>query len=161
MKVLIVSDTHGRDSKLEEAVEKESPFDMLVHCGDVEGREFFIEALADGPSCIISGNNDFFTDLPREDVISISGKKVFVTHGHTYGVSFNQDGVIDAARARGCEVVLFGHTHRPVIFEKNGVLAINPGSLAYPRQEGRKPSYAVLKTDFRGKMEAEIRFLER
>ena len=44
MKVMIVSDTHGRDENLEIAVNREAPFDMLVHCGDVEGREFYIEA---------------------------------------------------------------------------------------------------------------------
>ena len=38
MKVLLVSDTHGRDTNLERAVEAEAPFDMLIHCGDVEGR---------------------------------------------------------------------------------------------------------------------------
>ena len=42
MKVLIVSDTHGRDENLELAVNREAPFDMLVHCGDVEGREFYL-----------------------------------------------------------------------------------------------------------------------
>ena len=45
MKVLVVSDTHGRDESLEMAVALEQPFDYLIHCGDVEGREFFIEAL--------------------------------------------------------------------------------------------------------------------
>ena len=60
MKVLIVSDTHGRDENLEIAVNREVPFDMLVHCGDVEGREFYIEALAECPCSIVSGNNDFF-----------------------------------------------------------------------------------------------------
>ena len=47
MKVLIVSDTHGRDENLEIVINREAPFDMLVHCGDVEGREFYIEALAE------------------------------------------------------------------------------------------------------------------
>ena len=42
MKVLVVSDTHGRDESLEMAVALEQPFDYLIHCGDVEGREFFI-----------------------------------------------------------------------------------------------------------------------
>ena len=42
MKILVVSDTHGRDSGLERAVELERPFDMLIHCGDVEGREDYI-----------------------------------------------------------------------------------------------------------------------
>lgn len=39
MKVLIVSDTHGKEGNLKEAMEREKPFDMLVHCGDVEGSE--------------------------------------------------------------------------------------------------------------------------
>lgn len=161
MKVLIVSDTHGKDTKLEEAVSKEAPFDMLVHCGDVEGREFFIEALAECPCCMVSGNNDFFSDLPREEEIYISGNKVLVTHGHNYGVSLNLCGVVDEARARGCRAVMFGHIHRPVLMEQNGVLVINPGSLAYPRQEGRKPSYAVMDTDMTGTMKVRIEYLER
>ena len=45
MKVLVVSDTHGRDESLEMAVALEQPFDYLIHCGDVEGREFFIVPL--------------------------------------------------------------------------------------------------------------------
>ncbi len=52
MKVLIVSDTHGRDENLEIAINREAPFDMLVHCGDVEGREFYIEALAECPAVL-------------------------------------------------------------------------------------------------------------
>ncbi|MDO5136238.1 MAG: metallophosphoesterase family protein, partial [Eubacteriales bacterium] len=47
MKVLVVSDTHGRDRGLERVVEKEAPFDYLIHCGDVEGRDIFVEALAE------------------------------------------------------------------------------------------------------------------
>jgi hypothetical protein len=159
MKVLIVSDTHGRDSGLEEAVRLERPFDLLVHCGDVEGREFFIEALAECPCCIVSGNNDFFSDLPREKEITITGNRVLVTHGHNYGVSMNLYGILDEARDRDCRAVFFGHTHKPVITEKNGILAINPGSLAFPRQEGRRKSYAVLETELSGRMRAEIRYL--
>ena len=49
MKILVVSDTHGRDEKLERVVEQEQPFDYLIHCGDVEGRELFIELLLTVP----------------------------------------------------------------------------------------------------------------
>lgn len=160
MKVLVVSDTHGRDTNLERTVEREAPFDMLIHCGDVEGREFFIEALADCPCHIVSGNNDFFSDLPREEEFYLNSRKVLVTHGHYYGVSMDLSGVIEEAGSRGCQVVFFGHTHRPVIQEKNGVLAVNPGSLAYPRQQGRKPSYVVVNTYGSGEIRAEIRYLE-
>ena len=160
MKILVVSDTHGRDRELEKAVEREAPFDRLIHCGDVEGREIFIEALADCPCCIVSGNNDFFCDLPREQEITIGGKKALVTHGHYYGVSIDLSGIADEARSRGCEIVFFGHTHKPVVTEKDGVLVINPGSLSYPRKAGRKSSYAVLNTDIQGNIDAEIKYLD-
>ena len=161
MKVLIVSDTHGRDSKLEEAVMRETPFDMLVHCGDVEGREFYIEALAECPCCIIAGNNDFFSDLEREEEIELAGHKTLVTHGHYYGVAMDITGVMDEAKARDCQIVLFGHTHKPVIAQKDGILAVNPGSLSYPRQEGRKPSYAVMEVLSGEKPKVAIHYLER
>lgn len=159
MKILVVSDTHGRDSNLEEVVEQEAPFDMLIHCGDVEGREFFIEALADCPCHIVSGNNDFFSDLPREEEFYVGGRKVLLTHGHYYGVSMDLSGLIEEAESRGCQAVFFGHTHKPVILEKNGVLAINPGSLVYPRQQGRNPSYVVLKVRGNGEFLPEICYL--
>lgn len=159
MKVLIVSDTHGHDENLERAVMMETPFDMLVHCGDVEGREIFIEALVDCPCCIVSGNNDFFSDLPREEIIDLAGKKILVTHGHTYGVSGGTDGIVEAARARGCEAVMFGHTHYPEIEMQEGILVINPGSLTFPRQRGRKFSYAVMEAEEGKDLQAEIRYL--
>lgn len=161
MKVLIVSDTHGRDTKLGEAVLKESPFDYLIHCGDVEGREFFIEALAECPCTIVSGNNDFFSDLPREEEIELAGRRILVTHGHYYGVSMDVYGVVDEARSRGCEIVMFGHTHKPMAEQRNGIWVINPGSLSYPRQEGRMPSYAVMEIARGKEPEVEIKFLPR
>ncbi len=159
MKILIVSDTHGRDTNLELVVEKEAPFDMLVHCGDVEGREFFIEALAECPCCIVGGNNDFFSDLPREEEITLGGRKVLVTHGHYYGVSMDLYGITEEAASRGCEIVLFGHTHRPTAERCNGVLAVNPGSLSYPRQQGRRPSYAVMEASRTCGVQVELRYL--
>ena len=159
MKILIVSDTHGRDTNLEFVVEKEAPFDMLIHCGDVEGREFFIEALAECPCCIVAGNNDFFSDLPREEEITLGGRKALVTHGHYYGVSMDLYGITEEAASRGCEIVLFGHTHRPTAERCNGVLAVNPGSLAYPRQQGRMPSYAVMEASRTCGVQVEIRYL--
>ena len=70
-------------------------------------------------------------------------------------------GVMEEAQARECQMVFFGHTHKPVVSEKDGVLAINPGSLSYPRQEGRKPSYSVMEVLPGEKPQVEIRYLER
>ena len=159
MKVLIVSDTHGRDENLELAVNREAPFDMLVHCGDVEGREFYIEALAECPCCIVSGNNDFFSELPGELTFKIGALQVWVTHGHHYYVSMGTEFIIEEARARGVDVVMYGHTHRPSIEYRAGIVVLNPGSLSYPRQDGRRPSYIVMETDRFGEWHFDIRYL--
>lgn len=106
MKVLIVSDTHGQDENLEETVLREAPFDYLIHCGDVEGREIFIEALAECPCTIVAGNNDFFTDLPYEEEVTLEGHKILVTHGHHYFVSRDYDKLVENAQAKGCKIPL-------------------------------------------------------
>ena len=55
MKVLIVSDTHGREQNLAEALEQTGPIDQLIHLGDVEGGAEHIRELAgDAPAAIIA-----------------------------------------------------------------------------------------------------------
>ena len=157
MKVLIVSDTHGLDENLEETVLREAPFDYLIHCGDVEGREIFIEALAECPCTIVAGNNDFFTDLPYEEEVTLEGHKILVTHGHHYFVSRDYDKLVENAQAKGCKIAMYGHTHMPVIENEDGILVINPGSLTYPRQRGRRPSYAVMQIEEGKDPQVEIR----
>ena len=84
---------------------------------------------------------------------------IFVTHGHYYGVSMDITGVIDEAKDRGCNAVFFGHTHKPLLETIDGVLALNPGSLTYPRQRGRRPSYAIVNLDQTGHLTAELKYL--
>ena len=159
MKILIVSDTHGHSENLEKVLEQTGPLDHFIHLGDVEGQEDYIEVIAGCPVHMVSGNNDFFSDLPREDVIEVEGNKILVTHGHYYGVSIAFDQLAEAARSRGCNAAFFGHIHVPVVEKEAGVLLVNPGSLAFPRQRGRRPSYAVMETEGKGEMHVEIRYL--
>ena len=158
MKVLICSDTHRRHDNYIKVVEKEGPFDFLIHCGDTEGGEYLISQTACCPCEIVMGNNDFFSNLPRDAFFELGGRKIWVTHGHNYYVSLDTAIIEEEAIARGADVVMFGHTHRPVIEEGN-VLCINPGSLSYPRQANRRPSYIVLNIDENGMWSPEIKFL--
>lgn len=159
MRVLIVSDTHGRSENLVKVLDRVGKIDLLIHCGDVEGEEDYIEALAEVPCHIVSGNNDFFSSLPREEELTIAGKKFMITHGHYYGVSLGVDRLVEEARYRNVDVVCFGHTHRPLVRQEGSVTVINPGSLSYPRQERRKPSYIVMEAGAQGELEYEICFL--
>lgn len=159
MKILIVSDTHGRHGNLDEVLKREGKIDMLIHLGDLEDDEHYIEAIAEWPVHMISGNNDFFSRLPDEKEIQIGKYKVFMTHGHGYYVSVNMRRLQDAAKTRGVDIVLFGHTHKPYIDVEGDLKVINPGSLSYPRQEGRRASYVVMDINANGNAEFELKFV--
>lgn len=159
MRILIVSDTHRQNDNYFRVLEKVEDIDMVIHCGDAEGSEYVIEEAAECPLEIVMGNNDFFSDLPRELELNLAGKKVMVTHGHTYNVSNGHELLRDEALARGMDVVMYGHTHRPVIERKHGIVVLNPGSLTYPRQEGRRPSYVIMEIDTAGEMDFCLEYL--
>ncbi|MBO5197424.1 MAG: metallophosphoesterase [Lachnospiraceae bacterium] len=150
MKIMIVSDTHGRCQYLERAVKQISPIDMLIHLGDLEGGEEQVRAIANCPVEMVSGNNDFFTPLEREKMITIGQYRIFLTHGHRYSVSYGTSMLKEAAYARGADIVMFGHTHRPLIDMSGDVWAINPGSISQPRQESHVPTYIVMDIDRKG-----------
>ena len=158
MKVLIVSDTHRKNDNYFVALEREKP-DMVVHCGDAEGSEYVLTEAAGCPVYIVPGNNDFFSTLPRELDLEIGPYKVWVTHGHNYYVSMGNEHIRQEALIRGADIVLYGHTHRPVVDRTGKVIAVNPGSLSYPRQEGRRPSYVVMEVGDDGKVDFVIKYL--
>ena len=159
MKILIVSDTHKRLRNFDIALDRVGPVDMLLHLGDVEGNADYIEAAAGCPTYIVSGNNDFFSDLPKERELMIGKYKVFMTHGHYYYVSMGMETIIEEGRSRGADLVMFGHTHRPFFLQKDGMTILNPGSLSFPRQEGRRGSYMIMEVDGDGKLSFEQKYL--
>ncbi len=158
MKVLVVSDTHRKNENYFRVVELEKP-DMVIHCGDAEGSEYALTEAADCPVYIVLGNNDFFSRLPREIELDIGPYKVWVTHGHNYYVSMGNEHIRREALVKGVDVVLYGHTHRPVVDRSGKVTAVNPGSLSYPRQEGRRPSYVLMELGEKNKLQFQIKYL--
>ena len=108
---------------------------------------------------MVMGNNDFFSMLDREREIEIVGHKILLTHGHYYGVSMGPEGLADEARSRGCDIAMFGHTHKPFLGEIGGVMVLNPGSLSYPRQEGRRPSYMIMTVKADGSIDFQQNYL--
>ena len=147
MKVLIISDTHRRNENYLKLLETVAPIDMLIHCGDSEGSEYLISEAAGCPVEMVMGNNDFFSKLPVESEFTIGKYKVLLVHGHNYYVSMNNEILKREAKYRGADIVIYGHTHKPVVEYDEGIIAINPGSLTYPRQEGKRPSYIIMEID--------------
>ena len=159
MRILVVSDTHKKHDNLERVLDKVSPADLLIHLGDAEGYEDLIEEMAGCPVEIVAGNNDFFSRLPREKELIIGKYRVLITHGHYYCVGAGISDIMCEAEGRGMDIVMFGHTHVPLIEYGEHVVALNPGSLSYPRQEGRRPSYLLMEIDKKGQAFFEIEYL--
>lgn len=153
MRILIVSDTHGSLRNFDTVIEREKEIDMLLHLGDVEGDDDYMEAVMNCPVHIVGGNNDYFSRLPGEIELRIGKYKVFMTHGHGYYVSMDTKRLKQAARARGADIAMYGHTHRPDIDLVDGVKVINPGSLSYPRQSGRQATYIIMEVNAVGEAE--------
>lgn len=164
MRILIVSDTHRRDGNLKTVIEKTAPFDMMIHLGDTEGSEEYFKEWVNNDNCVIHvvrGNNDFFSMSEREKEISIGRYRALLTHGHMYGVSLGTEGIKDEARSRKVNIAMFGHTHKPCLeYCPDGLVVLNPGSLSYPRQDGRKPSYMIMELDRAGEAHFTVCYLE-
>ncbi len=134
----VISDTHGllRPG----AVNILKGCDAIIHAGDVGSVEILNELKSLAPTYAVRGNTDsqpYARDLPVYDVIHLDEKFIYVTH-----ILENMD--LDP-KAAGLDIVVFGHSHTPEIFEKQGVLYINPGS-AGPIRFNRPVSMARIIT---------------
>ena len=125
-RVGLISDTHGL--LREEALAALGGSELIVHTGDV-GRAEILDALrAIAPVVAVRGNVDtaeWAEALPLSEVVEANGARLYILH--------NLNELDLNPRAAGFDIVITGHTHRPVQFEKDGVLFINPGS-AGPRR---------------------------
>lgn len=160
MKVLIVSDTHRKNANFLTVAENEKDIDLVIHLGDIEGSEYTIQQAVSCPVEMVCGNNDFFSSLPSEKIVEIGKYRAFITHGHRYYIGMGNEMLKQEAIAQGADIVMYGHTHRPVIEQEERITAINPGSLSYPRQENRKPSYIMMEIDDSGKVNYNLKFLD-
>ncbi|HHV51404.1 MAG TPA: metallophosphoesterase [Clostridiales bacterium] len=140
MRVLVVSDTHGNAYALRRVIESQPDAKIIFHLGDgirdvdkisdeFPNREFFV----------VSGNCDFAAFCPETDMKIIENRKIFYTHGHRYNVKSGLYRIACAARERGADIVLFGHTHQPLCEYDGGLYLFNPGSLG-----STNPSYGYI-----------------
>jgi uncharacterized protein len=136
----VISDTHG-------LLRPDVPahlagVDLIVHAGDV-GSLAVLEALrAIAPTIAVRGNVDtepWCTALPETDVVRAAELELYVLHDIAQ-LKF------DAKRA-GYRAVIYGHSHRASIEERDGVLYLNPGA-AGPKRFNLSPSLA--KVEVRG-----------
>lgn len=143
MRVVVISDSHGRGSIVDRIIRREQQADVIIFLGDVTSDiEDFTHEYTDKRFLIVSGNCDRFSSYPYSTVAEIDSVKIFITHGHTLGVKGGTEALSMAARQSDCRIALYGHTHIPNIKYEDGLYIVNPGSCARSRDGGN--SYAVI-----------------
>ena len=153
MTLLILSDTHGKRSRVTEVLAKTRP-DGVIFLGD--GLRDAETAVMDCPLYAVRGNCDWsgFYDAPEERLELFGGVRVLLMHGHRYGVKSGLGAAVAAAARQGADVLLYGHVHEPheewlpVGTEtaagplQKPLLVACPGSLGEPRHGA--PAFATL-----------------
>lgn len=118
MKLAILSDTHGLLRP--EVVEHLKTADAILHGGDINKQSIVDELRQYAPLYIVRGNNDkeWAETIPHDLTVTLDGVNFYLIH--------NKKEI--PADLSGVDVVVFGHSHKYVQEERNGILWLNPGS---------------------------------
>ncbi len=156
MKLIVFSDSHGERRYISRALLSHPDADAVFFLGDGLSDMEECSLGESRPWLFVRGNCDIYgsvrgTPAPLCDEIVLEGKRIVYTHGHAFDVKFSLDGVMSLAEERRADLVLFGHTHRPLEKYANlshgGVYIFNPGSVS--GRDG-SPAYGVITLTERG-----------
>ena len=140
----LISDTHG--TLRNDVFRRFEGVDRIIHAGDIGPAALLAELEAIAPVIAVFGNTDRLDVRARVEEIAaleVAGLRVAVMHGHQLG-SPEPAGL--RAALPDADIIVYGHTHRPLVEREQGALVVNPGSAGAPRF-GRKPSVAILTLD--------------
>ena len=114
MKLLILSDTHRSLGFAYDAIEKEHP-DAVVHLGDhLTDAEDLSFACQEPDFYYVPGNCDYAPTVPQSLTLELDGVRIFVTHGHLYGVKRDLTALAGAAKDAGARLALGGGDDSPL-----------------------------------------------
>lgn len=152
MKALIFSDSHGKIDGILEAMKRHPDFEAIFHMGDIGKDIERMRALTPYPVYIVRGNCDYsMTKLKDSLIVEFGGKRIAMCHGHRY-IAYG--GAVDSLRYFGlqnkADIVMFGHTHVPLLDKQKDIILLNPGSISQPRQANKIPTYTIMEIDVDG-----------
>ena len=132
MKILVISDSHGRKDLALRVIEKESDCKTVFFLGDGEREAVFLKENSKDRSFIcVRGNNDYSSSFEDIAYKHIDGVTFIACHGHRFDVRFSRRTLFYKAADVKAHIALYGHTHVPLTETDalSGVCAINPGAL--------------------------------
>lgn len=161
MKILVISDTHKKLNTAIKVIEMVKP-DRVLHLGDhaldaEDLQSIFDKIIFD----YVCGNCDFNDyDTPKDKIITLMGKRIWLTHGHLYGVKYSTEHIHRLSVERDVDVALFGHSHIPYLGYEGNRIIMNPGSISEPRG-GSSPSFGVLEIDSKGALHPTLKKIKK
>ena len=122
----VISDTHGHlPSGVPKIFKK---VDLIIHAGDIGDKTVLDQLAQIAPVAAVRGNMDYgnwVNRLPQSEIIEIGQLVLAVLH---IASRLKHD-----PQKAGYNAIISGHTHRPDVYQKNGITFINPGSASYPK----------------------------
>jgi putative phosphoesterase len=141
MRILVLSDSHGRVDNMAVCVERTEP-NHILHLGDcVRDAERLARQFPAIPMTTVPGNCDYGALDEPEKLIELGGRRILMMHGHTRGVKYDPQRAIYAAREYGADVLLFGHTHCPLVDFDGSLYVMNPGTVG---GRGNVATYGII-----------------
>lgn len=172
----VIADTHvpdrvdGLHPDLEDILRSEK-VDAILHAGDISSPAVLKQLEQIAPVYAVRGNRDwaFRNTLPWSRMLNMGGLRILLTHGHGGLGDYLLDKIwylVDGyrperylklleRRLKDEQVVIFGHTHRSLVLERDGRLFVNPGSAAFGIGKEGQPSVGILQIE-EGKAAARI-----
>jgi putative phosphoesterase len=153
MKFAVISDSHGHTDNVGRLAARltRAGISLAVHLGDDYDDAAALLAAGLDVRRVPGVFSPYYQDphISNRLLADLGGLKVLLTHAdtpHKNDRPEDEDPAALAAREKP-DLVLFGHSHLPVIEEREGILWVNPGHLKPEDKKGSPPSYALIDTD--------------
>lgn len=144
MRIGVISDTHGDQVAIQRVVQLATDVDMWLHAGDCSQDAEYLMSLVVVPVVSVKGNCDGQATARLDEFVEAVGHKIWLTHGHRYGVKRGIEELLHVAKHHNINVSIYGHTHVPDNQWCEGILFFNPGSAC---SYGSRGTYGILEIE--------------
>ncbi|MFS0576460.1 metallophosphoesterase family protein [Sporosarcina sp. 179-K 3D1 HS] len=161
MKIVLLADTHlpsGRNKLPSRLLEACGTADLIIHAGDWKSMQVYEELSQYAEVIGVSGNvddEDIRRSFPLKQTVEVSDYRIGIVHGHGEGKT-TEKRALEAFEDEAVDIIVFGHSHIPMMRYAGKTLMINPGS---PTAKRKLPNYSFCILHIEQEVRVEFVFL--
>jgi putative phosphoesterase len=148
MKLLVFSDSHNDVATMLSVVKAEQP-EAVLHLGDHFEDGLELRSRIQAATYLVAGNTDQGQGSSTTALLTFDQTKIFMTHGHVFGVKESLSDLLNAGSGLGAYIVLYGHTHKPYLSFTDGLWVMNPGCIGRRSSKAIHATYGLILLDNR------------